>query len=247
MAMISYDGADYPVVAKYRDSHNRFWSRLAKPGAWFTAAERVAIAGEVRQARHRSLCQRRTEALSPTYVHGQHDGITELPEVVIEVIHRVTTDPARLTKSWFDGILSEGLSEERYIEIIGTLVSVVNIDDFCLGIGVAEHSLPEPEDGAPSYYRPSSASAGSSWVSMIDEKDASGDEKDLYGDAPRAGNVIKALSLVPDEVRTLWDMNNVHYVPLKNAMDVRISHGGLNRLQIELLASRVASLNGCFY
>ena len=64
-------------------------------------AERVNIAREIRQSQHCVLCRRRKEALSPYQVDGSHDVVSDLPEVMVEVIHRVVTDSARLTKNWF--------------------------------------------------------------------------------------------------------------------------------------------------
>jgi len=47
---ISYSGAPYPVRGDFEAAHNRYWQRLAKPGAWLTGPQRVDIAKEVRQA-----------------------------------------------------------------------------------------------------------------------------------------------------------------------------------------------------
>ena len=130
MKEISYNDAPWPVRGDFAAGHNRYWQRLAAPGNWLTGAERVNVAREIRQAQQCDLCRRRKEALSPYQVNGPHDVVSDLPEVMIEVTHRVVTDSARLTKSWFDGIMQQGLSEEQYVEIIGTLVSVFSIDEF---------------------------------------------------------------------------------------------------------------------
>ena len=45
------------------------------------------------------------------------------------------------------------------------------------------------------------------WVPMIPVDRATGAEADLYG-GQAVGNVIRAMSLVPDEVRTLCDLRN---------------------------------------
>ena len=65
-------------------------------------------------------------------------------------VHRVITDPGRLTKSWFDQVMKDGVTEEQYIEIIGTIVAVISIDDFCYGLGLELNPLPEPISGEPS-------------------------------------------------------------------------------------------------
>ena len=80
---------------------------------------------------------------------------------------------------------------------------------------------------------------------MIPEKRATGAEADIYG-TPRTGNVIKAMSLVPDEVRGLQDLSAVHYLPLPDLMRMSSSRS-IDRGQIELIAGRVSALNECFY
>ena len=44
MPDISYSAALVPVRDDFAAAHTRFWKRLASPGAWWTGAERVAIA-----------------------------------------------------------------------------------------------------------------------------------------------------------------------------------------------------------
>jgi hypothetical protein len=243
---ISYSTARVPVRADFAAAHNRFWKRLAAPGAWWTGAQRVAMAGEVRQARTCTLCKDRKAALTPAAVQGQHDCLDLLPEPAVEVIHRVVTDPGRLSRTWFQSILAAGLSEEQYVEIIGTLVAMVSIDSFCRGIGVPLHPLPEPQEGEPSRYRPPGARSEDAWVAMIPVEHATGQEADLYDGLP-VGNVIRAMSLVPDEVRTLKDLSTAHYLPTGSVRNPSAATGTLNRMQMELVAGRVSALRQCFY
>ena len=76
---------------------------------------------------------------------------------------------------------------------------------------------------------------------------ATGAEQDLYGDIPgRAPNVIRALSLVPDALRTLKDLGAAHYMTPAQMID--LTHGrSIDRAQIELVAGRVSALRECFY
>ena len=164
MQDISYSAALVPVRDDFAAAHRRFWKRLASPGAWWTGAERVAIAAEVRQARHCALCQARRDALTPAAVEGEHDHGGALSEAAVEVIHRVVTDPGRLSRKWCQETLAAGSSAEQYVEIIGTLVAMVSIDSFCRALGVPLHPLPEPQPGAPSYYRPPGAMQEDAWV-----------------------------------------------------------------------------------
>jgi hypothetical protein len=246
MPDISYSAVSVPVRDDFAAAHTRFWKRLASPGAWWSGAERVAIAAEVRQAWHCRFCQARKAALTPAAAEGQHDQLGALPDAAVEAIHRVVTDPGRLSRTWFQSLLAAGLPAERYVEIIGTLVAVVSIDSFCRGIGVPLHPLPEPQPGPPSHYRPPGAIQDDAWVPMIPADRATGAEADLYG-GRAVGNVIRAMSLVPDEVRTLFDLSAAHYLPMGQVLDPSASSGTLNRMQMELIAGRVSALRQCFY
>ena len=147
--MLSYQHAEIPVREDFAAAHSRFWRRLAAPGAWWSGAERVAIAAEARHAWQCALCRARLDALTPSAVEGEHDHLQTLPDAAVDVIHRVMTDPGRLSRKWFDSVMEAGLSAEQYIEIVGTLVALISIDRFCLGVGVPLHDLPQPQEGEP--------------------------------------------------------------------------------------------------
>ena len=246
MHEISYRAAPVPVRSDFAAGHNRFWKHLAAPGAWWTGTERVAIAAEVRQAWTCTICRARKAALTPAAVPDHHDTLGALPEAAVDVIHRVVTDPGRLSRTWFQGILATGLSAEQYVEIVGTLAALVSIDSFSRGIGVPLHPLPEPQAGEPSRYRPPGAMQEDAWVPLIALERATGREADLYDGKP-VGNVIRALSLVPDEVRTLKDLSTAHYLPSDRVRDPSATAGALSRMQMELVAGRVSALRQCFY
>ena len=125
----------------------------------------------------------------------------------------------------------------------------MSIDSFCRAIGIPLHPLPEPESGAPSGYRPAGAAHdGESWVPMVPFDNSGTPEEDLWP-PNRTGNVIRALSLAPDEVRTLHDLGGAHYIDHGLVRDPSASRkgGALSRAQIELVAGRVSILNDCFY
>ncbi|MBW1685709.1 MAG: hypothetical protein JRS35_11705 [Deltaproteobacteria bacterium] len=248
MESIHYDGAPYPVRSDITASHRRSWERLANAGTWWSSAERVAIAAEVRNAIGCRLCLARKEALSASAVEGQHDSTTALPEAAIDVAHRVTSDPGRLSRSWFDGIMAAGLSEGQYVESIGIVVTLVSIDDFCRALGLPLHPLPSPLPGEPSRYTPEGVTREDGWVSMIASGRTGEAEADLFAEFPggRTGNVIRAMSLVPDAVRELHDLSASHYLPAKNVIKLRQGRA-IDRMQIEFIAGRVSALNECFY
>jgi alkylhydroperoxidase family enzyme len=245
MSGISYADASVPVREDLRAAHERQWQRLAQPGTWWTGRERVAIAAEVREAARCPLCRERKAPLSPQAVEGKHVSSGELPEAAVDVIHRVVTDPGRLTRAWFDNTLASGLTDAQYVELIGVVVTVVSIDSFCRGLGVPVHPLPEPAPGDPSRRRPPAAQPEGAWVPMIPNGAAKGAEADLY-ESRRTFNVARAMSLVPDEVRGLKDLGGVHYLPFAQINDLRAGRS-LSRAQLELIAGRVSALRECYY
>lgn len=251
MTQISYAAATVPVRADLAAAHEHLWQNLAEPGTWWTGAERVAIAAEVRTARTCALCTERKGALSPSAVQGQHDthdadGV--LPAPVVEMIHRVTTDPGRLTRDWYDRLHEDGLQDTQYVETLGVVVRTVSIDSFCRGVGVPMHPLPSPVPGEPSRRRPAQARPEGAWVPTIPTGSETGPDADLYWGQP-APNVLRAMSLVPAEVRaSLGVLMGAHYLSVTQGLNPA-SNGGrdLSRPQMELLASRVSALNECFY
>src|SRR5262249_52439673 len=120
MDLLSYDFAPFAVRSDLAEAHRRFWRRLARPGAWWTGVERVAIAAETRNARSCQLCRTRKSALSPNVISGEHDNRGTLPPPAVEAVHRIVSDPGRLSKPWLDSTLAAGLAVEAYVELVGT-------------------------------------------------------------------------------------------------------------------------------
>ena len=164
------------------------------------------------------------------------------------MIHRVTTDPGRLSKDWYERLLADGVEDTHYVEALGVVVRTVSVDSFCRGLGIPPHPLPTPIPGEPSRRRPPQAQMDAAWVPMIPSGQETGPDADIYWGQP-APNVLRAMSLVPDEVRaSIHTLIVTHYMEFAQTMDPT-SNGGraISRAQIELLASRVSALNQCFY
>ena len=247
MDSLAYASAPVTVRRDLVEAQTRAWRGLGRPGTWWTGTERVAIAAEVRAAARCALCLARKAALSPYTVAGIHDGPAELPPVVIEAVHRIATDPGRLTRQWFVRLLDGGLGDAAYVELLGVLVTVLGIDAFCRAIGVPPHPLPHAEPGTPARTRPAAARDEGAWVPTIPGNAAGGEFADLYADIPGlVPNVIRALSLVPDALRTMKDLGAAHYMTPAEMTD--LTHGrSLSRAQMELIAGRVSALRECFY
>ena len=248
MQNVNYDDVTYRLRSNFAESHTRYWHRLQSPGTWFNSAERIAIAQASREAQDCTLCQQSKAALSPRSLTGKHLNTTTLPPLVVSTIHAIVTDASRLTQSWYENQLRAGLSEGQYIEIVGTVVSMVSIDSFADALGIALRPLPAPEEGQPSHYHPATATiTENAWVPMVDIDNEGTPEADLWVSG-KTGNVVRAMSLVPDEVRTLKDLSDVHYLEMPKVKQPGVDAGrALNRSQMELVAGRVSALNACYY
>jgi hypothetical protein len=243
---LHYEHAGVAVRANLVDAHRRAWRRLAAAGSWWRGGERVAIARETRRAAGCPLCAARREALSPYATPESHAPEPPLSAAAVDAVHRITTDSGRLARHWRDGLREAGLDDGAYVELIGVVVTVVSIDAFCRALGVPPHPLPTPLPGEPSRYRPARATREGAWVPMIPAFGARGAEADLWRPGATA-NVIRALSLVPDEVRTLKDLSAAHYLPAERVADPTARMAHLTRAQMELVAARMSALRECFY
>lgn len=246
---VEYAGAAVAVRGDLRDAHRAVLDALRRPGAWFTGAERIAIAAESRLAPRCALCRARKQSLSPEHARGEHERTragADLSASVIEVAHRVRTDSGRLTRSWFERAIASGIAEGPYVEVVGIATLLAGIDYFCRALGAPPLPLPEPLPGAPSRREPAGLRSGIAWVPLLAPEDASGPEADLYDAAPMIPNIARALSSVPDHVRLLQRATRSHYVALSDLGDP-MKGRAIDRVQIELVAARVSAINECFY
>tara|TARA_Y100001970_G_scaffold179520_1_gene218490 strand:+ start:43947 stop:44639 length:693 start_codon:yes stop_codon:yes gene_type:complete len=217
--------------APLTDAHDSVWQRLGQCGTWWTGEQRVAAMAEVRQALRCALCNERLEALSPMMVAGEHDSVSELAPEAVDLIHRLTTDPGRLSKEWALLVI-ESIGEEAYVEL-STLVCVQYVvDSFARSLGLPLRELPEPQFGEPDKVRPEGVGDVGAWVSQTIEKSLA--------------NVSRAGSLVP-ETEALWrEIVQAHYSRGPQFAEL-VWDRALSRPQVELLASTVSALNECFY
>jgi len=242
-----YAGAPITIRDDLAAAHARALRHLARSGTWWNGAARTAMAAEARHAMSCRLCRRRKAALSPAATSGDHDSLGELPPTVVEIVHRVRTDPGRLSRSWFDGAIAGGISEEEYVEIVGVIAHIVALDTMAAGLGLTPVPLPEAEPGEPLRRRPVGAKPGPAWVSWIEPGDAGHAEADLYPTNRPAANIMKAMSLVPEEVRGFFDLVSHQYLSGSEMRDFSREFRAISHAQIELLAARVSALNQCLY
>ena len=242
-----YASVSVPIRHDLVAAHTRAWDRIGRPGTWWDGGQRVAIAAETRHAPSCALCRRRKDALSPAAIEGEHDSLGALPESVIEVVHRVRNDPGRLSERWFRGVIVAGFSEEQYVETVSIVAHVVAVDTMARGLGLDALPLPEPEPGLPSHYRPAGAKLGGAWLPWLEPAGLTEQEAGIYPAGRPAANIMKAMSLVPDEVKSFFDIVSHQYQGPLEMRDFSREYRAISHAQIELLAARVSSLNQCLY
>ena len=164
----------------------------------------------------------------------------------MEIIHRVTNDPTRLSKSWFEGVIASGLAETVYVEIVAVIGIVHSVDVFCRTLDISAPALPAPVSGQPTRIRPVGAKHLDHLVATLVPEDLTLGDTDIYADS-NAAKIYRALSLVPDEVRTFRDLDDHLYLPANDIFDLETDYRAISHAQIELIANRVSANNQCLY
>ena len=245
MGTLSFNAAPVPVRDDIAAVLPRVWARIGEPGSWLTAEQRVAIAAETRNAAGCDLCQRRKGALSPYAIEGDHDHRGELPEIWIDVIHRIVSDPGRLTEQWFRQVTDGGIAVSEYVELVGVLVCVVGIDTFCRGIAMQPPAMPAAKAGAPAPDTPEQLNRELAWVPTLDPDFDGPLQTEFYPGS--AAHIRRALTYVPAAARNFWDMANTLYMNGSQMRDFKTEYRAISHAQIELVAGRVSAINQCVY
>ena len=247
MNYFEYIDSPYTIRDEIKRAHRLYWSRLAIAGSWWTGAERVDIAAECRAAVTCGFCAERKRALTPYIDEYKHESGTSLSDQTVDAVHRIVTDQTRITRNWIDSNEKLGLSVESYVELSGIVVAVLSIDEFHRSLGIPYEQLPEPQAGEPDHYRPSNLSSDTGFVPMILRDGAVGNEEDLWA-KDFSANVLRALSLVPDAVRSWKDLASAQYLSIEDMGNfVGQADRAIDRAQMEIVAGRVSSQNECFY
>ena len=222
MAPFRYDDTSVEIGDDIAASHLEAWAMLAEPGTWWTGPERLAIAA---RARHRFA-----ERDTPPWLRGVPPSDGTLAAEVEDVVDRVTLDAGSIDRAWASDAIAT-IGDGHYVELIAVVATVVMVDVFAEAVGSAPEPLPSPIDGAPSRERPDGLGDIGAHVPALDPFPAA--------------NVARALSLVPDANRLFRAVS----VPAYSAPGFAelAWETPLSRPQVELVASRVAAMNECFY
>ena len=219
---------------KLKDHHALAWQQIGSAGVFFTGAQRIAMVHAAREALQCQLCGSRKTALSPNSVSGEHDDTSGLDPAIVDFIHRLRTDPGRLTKTVFTTLTST-ISEQAYVEIVSVVASSVIIDTLHNALGLGVPRLPQAIPGKPRGSFNDAAVDGGAWVPILA---APSDMADTG--LPRVPNIARSLGLVTSALELFFLTFRPHYA-LKD-IDLSISQS-----QAEFVAARVSAMNECFY
>jgi hypothetical protein len=222
MTIFAY--GDHAVSDELAGVHGSVWSALAAPGTWWTAAERVELAAQVRRARsHRA---------DPPWQRPKPEAIeAALPSAAREAVWTLALDAHKIDRVWAERMIAE-LGDAPYVELIAVSACVTAIDVFAEALGVPHEPLPAAQSGEPTRERPEDVADDGAFVPMT---------------VPWVGpNVARALSLVPAANHTFRQLVFAMYSGTHFA-DLVWEDTALSRPQVELVAARVSAVSECFY
>ncbi|MDP4593827.1 MAG: hypothetical protein NWT00_04565, partial [Beijerinckiaceae bacterium] len=203
--MSFYSDSQYPVRPDVSAIHARQFEQLSAPGTWGSGKQRLAIVSEARRAGYQAGFLE-----EPAEPGAAAD--LKLSEVARRVVHRLAISPKDMDQAFFEQAIEDGLSDAEYIEIVGLVARITCFDIFARGIGVPLRPLPPPQPGAPSRQRPATAVLEMAWVPTIPNGPKGGEiGKALYG--PWQPYIVRGLSLVPEELRAHFDLEEIQYMP----------------------------------
>ena len=210
--------------------HREIVARFAQTGSWWSAADRNLIVEETRTAPDCQLCRDRSAALSPTAVTGEHDNTGRLPPIAVEVIHAVRNDSGRLTRRWFDHVIDMGMQEEAYVELVAVVASSVVIDTYSQGRNREFLDLDVSAKGFPDFVRSNDVVDVGAWLPIA-----------ARGVSDSTAHITRSLGLVPSALALFFDTFEPSYY-MQEGKAFSLDHD-----QVELVASRVSTVNQCFY
>lgn len=214
---------DITISADHAAAVDGARTRLRHSGTWLDADQ---IAAAV--ARADARCRQRGSA---PWNHDLPDSGDLLSPAALAVIDKVAGDPGSVDGAWAAEQIS-ALGDGAYVELVGTTAVAVALRVHADAVGgEPEPITPASEPGSPTRERPDGLGDIGAHVPMLDP-------------FPFA-NVARALSLVPSANETFYTLVR----PLYSAagFEKLVWDTPLSRPQVELVASRVAAMNECFY
>lgn len=189
---------------------NSVWAKLVTSGTVLTSEERIAVISAARSA----------------WAGGARPNPSD---VLADVAYWLATDAGGITLEFVNEVEARGLDRLKYLEAVGVVSILSNIDYYARGLGAPLPELPEPDGSSPTGAVAPDAKMTDSWVPMAGPTFAPG-----------------MLDALPAEGEALREIHEPMYLPMPEIGNGAYSDG-LIRPQIEYVAARSSFLNECFY
>jgi hypothetical protein len=247
-----FSSLGFKVREDLQEACRRYRQWLSGPGEWWNGEERVAIVKETRVAWDCLLCARKKEALSPKSIDENHSADPPLSRQAVEAIHRIVTDPSRLSEQWLLELKQEGLGYPKIVELIGVVAGGISMDYLFWGLGAEPPALPKPGSGNPVREEPQDLGFHTAWVPTVIPEKSRGRLKAFYNSAAnpagRVAHIMQALSAAPETLLAFYELTSVIYLPPGKVGNPGAETGrAISRPQIEILAAVVSAANACQY
>lgn len=215
-----------PMAADAGAAHAAAVRAIAAPGAWWSGADRLAIAAETRAAPACGRCLQDPMSLPGDAPACERSGAGVLPPAAVDAIHGIRNHSGRLTRGWFDRLIDMGLPVEAYVELVAIVASTVIVDTYALGLGHPPPALPRAVPGRRSLERSGAVADAGAWLPLAAEGRA---------------HILRSLGLVPSASALFFSTFEPCYY-MREGRAFAIAEP-----QVELVASRVSAVNECFY
>lgn len=234
--MPNYAASDYPVSESLEATHDAALASLVDSGSWWSGEDRRAIAEVARSSRAAAGLQ-----------SGPVDATGGLATHVVELASKLAVSPRELELADFESF-TKGGSVGEYVETVGVVAVVTNLDIFSRGIGLPPAPLAAGDGRAPTAALPKAAREEGAWVPTVPCGIRGGEEgRSLYGEGMQPF-IYRALSIAPKDAATNMALGDAQYLPIDRFAEYAYSHHpALSRPQVELVAGRVSAVNECFY
>ena len=199
---------------------------LGRPGRWWTASQRLAIAAIARQARPRPLWDRAPPL--ETLSSDRGDPLSPFVEALVELVAVEASSISRKTVE----LSCERIGDAAYAELSAIVAQITAIDQLCHALGAALPPFPAPGPGQPSRVRPEGMGDAGGHIQMSTDHEGA--------------NVARSLSLAAED-HDLWRGLVLSMYSRDEFLEMVWTDRALSRPQVELLAARTSALNECFY
>ncbi len=160
---------------------------IAKPGSFYTGAERLQFAEQARAAR----------GLSPA--------TSELPAVEAEAVARVAAAAMTSRSHHVDAWVQSGRDVLAYVELVSVVGQIAGIDSYRIGLGADLDPLPPPAPGDPAPAPHPEAKKMNAWVPTVGIALAPTSLSALPAEAATKKQIASAW-YIPDDVIHQYDV-----------------------------------------